>query len=99
MLGHGMLICLKVILDISRHRQVHMFVFRIPFQSNATVKEISQIFLNCVVRFQSINEMLGMFFSHILETKIIHYTGELDGAHDMAPYAWCEFGLVLAMDG
>jgi hypothetical protein len=42
---------------------------------------------------------LGMFFSHILETKIIHYKGELDGAHDMAPYAWCEFGLVLAMDG
>jgi hypothetical protein len=80
-----MLIFMKGILGIARHRQVHMFVFIIPFQSDATVEAASPFFLNCVVRFQSINEMLGMFFSYIFDTKIIHYKGELDGARDMAP--------------
>jgi hypothetical protein len=73
--------------------------FRNPFQSDATVEAVSPIFLNCVVRFQSINEMLGMFIYHILNTKIIHYKGEMGGASDMAPYAWCELGLMVAMDG
>jgi hypothetical protein len=42
--------------------------------------------------------MLCMFFSHILETKIIHHTGELYGVCDMAPQTWRELGLVVAMD-
>jgi hypothetical protein len=84
-IGHGMLIFMKGILDIARYRKVHMFVFIIPFQSNAMVEATSPIFSNGVVRFQSINDMLGMFFSHILDTKIIHNKGELDGARGMAP--------------
>jgi hypothetical protein len=31
MIGHGVLIFMKDILDVARHRQVHMFVFIIPF--------------------------------------------------------------------
>jgi hypothetical protein len=42
---------------------------------------------------------LGVFFSHILYTKIIHDKGELDGAINMAPETWCELGLMVAMDG
>jgi hypothetical protein len=34
--------------------------------------------------FQSVNEMLGMFFSDILDTKVIHHQGELNGACSMA---------------
>jgi hypothetical protein len=43
--------------------------------------------------------MVGMLFSHILYTKMIHYKGELDGASDMVPETWRELGLMEAMDG
>jgi hypothetical protein len=33
--GHGVLIFMRIILDIARHRKVNMFVFIISFQSNA----------------------------------------------------------------
>jgi hypothetical protein len=44
MIGHGMLIFMKGILDIARHRKVHMFVLIIPCQSDATVEAASSIF-------------------------------------------------------
>jgi hypothetical protein len=42
--GHGMLIFVKVILYISRHGKVRMFVFIIPFQSDAAVESTIPIF-------------------------------------------------------
>jgi hypothetical protein len=75
-----------------------MCVCMVPLY-NATVKATSPIFRNGVVIFQSINEMLDMLLSHILDTKIIHHKGELDGACAMAPKARREFGLVVGMDG
>jgi hypothetical protein len=41
--GHGMLKFMKVILDISRHGYIHMFVLIIPFQSDAEVEPTSPI--------------------------------------------------------
>jgi hypothetical protein len=41
--GHGMLVFVKGILDIARHGKVHMFLFIIPFQSDATVEPTSPI--------------------------------------------------------
>jgi hypothetical protein len=91
-----MLIFVKGILDIAMHAQVHMCVLIIQFQSDATVELASPIFLNGVVCCCCINEMLGMFFSEILYTKIIHDKGELYGESNMAPYTWCELGLMVA---
>jgi hypothetical protein len=43
-LGHGVLKIVKGILYISRHGQVHMFFFIIPFNSDASVYSTSPIF-------------------------------------------------------
>jgi hypothetical protein len=54
---------------------------------------------NSILMFQSINEMLDIFLSHIFDTKVIHRKGELNEVCNMLQETWREFGLVVAMEG
>ena len=82
----------KEAIELSWHGYVHILSDIVPCECDDTVKFALPIFFYFIVCSEGMDEVVGMFFTVILDTKVIHYECELDWASDV-PHAWgmCNF--------
>ncbi len=59
----------------------------IIFQGDAPVQGAVPVFTDGKVLFESIYEVVGMFFTNIFDSKIIDQEGDLDRSRDVLPKA------------
>ena len=74
--------------NVSGHGDVDVALGVIPFQCDAAVKCSVPILLEGIVCAECVDEMVGMFFFIIFDSKIIDREGELNWSCDVLPKAW-----------
>ena len=93
----GMLEALKGLLDVAGHGEINGAIDIVPFECNAAKRFAFPVERADVFAFEDLDEMVGMFFTNILDTEVVNNEAELDRAGLVGEEASNMFGLMVAV--
>ncbi len=73
-----MFVALKLLENVSGHQNVEGAFVVIPIQFDSTVEIARPILGECILGFESFDEMVNVFLALIFDSKIINNKGEGD---------------------
>ena len=83
----------KLLMDISRHGYVYIPFVVIPIEFYSTIIPPCLIYLNLVLFFYCINQVVEMLFTDVLDSKVVDNEGEGNRAVDVLPQPGSVLGI------
>ena len=82
---------------VAGHGEADGTVVVVPMQGKPDVAAPLPIRGDVIVAFECVDEMIGVFFSHIFHTEVIDTEGKTDGSPIMRPETGVDCALVVAI--
>jgi hypothetical protein len=94
-----MFVALKLLDDVSGHQNVKGAFVIIPIQFYPAVEIVCPILGECILGFESFDEMINVFLLLIFDSKIVNNKGEGDRLRGVFPKSWGIFAFIISVRG